>query len=62
MSTISVHLPRLMSVKEVARLLDVCTKTVRRWIRRGDIHVHRVGRNLRIAEEDLQIFLNRSRR
>jgi excisionase family DNA binding protein len=61
MSTIHVRLPRLMSVEEVARLLDVCTKTVRRWICRGDIHVHRVGRNLRIAEEDLQTFLNRNR-
>lgn len=49
--------PRLMAVTDVAQLLKVSTKTVRRWIKRGDLHVHQCGRQHRITEEDLRLFL-----
>jgi len=48
-----VRLPRLLTIPEVADYLKISTKTVRRWIDRGDLHAYRVGRQLRIAEEDL---------
>jgi excisionase family DNA binding protein len=40
-----------LSVSEVAELLKVSPKTVRRWIERGDLHVHQIGRQHRIAEQ-----------
>ena len=50
---VSARLPRLLTIPEVADHLKISTKTVRRWIDRGDLHAYRVGRQLRIAEEDL---------
>jgi excisionase family DNA binding protein len=61
-TTPSSRLPRLLDVTAVAKHLGVSTKTVRRRIEGGELHVHRVGRQLRISEEDLVIFLNRDRR
>jgi excisionase family DNA binding protein len=37
--------------------LDVCEKTVRRFITRGELHAYRIGRQLRISEEELLRFL-----
>jgi excisionase family DNA binding protein len=56
------RLPRLLGVQDVAARLAVSTKSVRRWITRGDLPVHRLGRQLRVAEDDLLVFLNRARR
>ncbi len=55
------RLPRLLAVSEVAELLRVSTKTVRRWIERQELRTHRLGRQLRVAEEDLAAFLGRRR-
>jgi excisionase family DNA binding protein len=44
-------------VAEVAERLAVSTKTVRRAITRQELRVHRLGRQIRISEEDLQAFL-----
>jgi excisionase family DNA binding protein len=46
----------------VAKKLSVSTKTIRRWIERGELHVHRLGRQIRISEEDLVAFLASHRR
>ena len=54
-------LPHLLSVESVAELLDVSTKTVRRWIDQKLLPVHRLGRQLRISEPDLAAFLVRAR-
>jgi excisionase family DNA binding protein len=53
---------RFVSVSAVAEQLGVCTKTVRRWIGSGELHVHRFGRRLRIADEDLAAFVALRRR
>jgi excisionase family DNA binding protein len=53
--------PRLLAVDDVAEQLAVSTKTVRRWIKRGDLHVHRLGRLHRVAEDDLRLFLGKAR-
>lgn len=50
-------LPRLYSVWEVARILGVSTKSVRRWIASGDLVAHRFGRQIRISEPDLDSFV-----
>ena len=47
----------LLTVSEVAEVCRVSPRTVRRWIERGELPAHRLGRQLRISEKDLKIFL-----
>ncbi len=54
--------PRLLTVPDVAALLKVSVRTVRRWIKGGALHVHQIGRQHRIAEEDLTLFLAKNRK
>jgi excisionase family DNA binding protein len=54
-------LPRLRTIREAAERLKVSTRSIRRWIDLGEIPVFRLGRAVRISEEDLQAFLNRNR-
>lgn len=60
--TTHIRLPHLFSVDQVAEQLGVSSKTVRRWIERRELHVHQLGRQLRVAEEDLSAFLNARRK
>lgn len=53
--------PRLLSVAVVASLLDVSPKTVRRLVDRGHLPVCRIGRQLRIRDDDLAAYIARSR-
>jgi excisionase family DNA binding protein len=48
-------------VEHVAERLDVSTKSVRRYIDRGELPVHRLGGLIRISEADLQQFLEARR-
>jgi len=50
--------PALHDVAGVASRLAVSTKTVRRMIDRGELSAHRIGRLLRISDEDLASFLS----
>jgi excisionase family DNA binding protein len=59
MSNHNVDLQRLLTIPEVAELLQVSTKTVRRMISSGDLPAHRLGRQWRIAPAELKGFLNR---
>ena len=47
----------LLTVSEVAEVCRVSDRTVRRWIERGELAAHRLGRQVRISEKDLKIFL-----
>jgi excisionase family DNA binding protein len=51
----------MLSVKATAEYLNLSQKSVRRLIGRGELVAHRIGRSLRIAEEDLRIFLMQRR-
>lgn len=62
MPVISSRPPRMLGVAAVATLLEISTKTVRRWIQRGELRVHDLGRQLRISEDDLVAFLSQRRR
>lgn len=62
MTTMPSRLPRLYTVAEVAKQLSISTKTVRRWLQGGQLHAHRLGRQLRLSEEDLVAFLARCRK
>jgi excisionase family DNA binding protein len=50
-------LQRFHSVTAVALELDVSEKTVRRWIVAGELPYHRLGRQIRVADDDLRSFL-----
>ncbi len=52
---------KFFTLGEVAEILNVCTRTVRRWIKSGELPVHRFGTAVRIAESDLKGFIARHR-
>ena len=63
MSGTSSPMPDFYSVAKVADVLDVCPKTVRNWIDRGELHAYRPGgRQYRISEADLRAFLEKRRK
>jgi excisionase family DNA binding protein len=51
----------LLSVASVAERLDVSSKTVRRVIAAGKLRAHKVGRQVRVSEEDLALYLANGR-
>lgn len=52
---------RFFTIAAVAASLGVSVRTVRRWIKRGDLVAHHFGAALRIAESDLKVFIARQR-
>ncbi len=48
----------LFTIPEVARMFQVSTKTVRRWIDTGELRAHRLGRQWRIGTSEVERFLN----
>ena len=49
------------TVAQIAELLDVSQRSVRRWVDRGELVAHRFGRNLRVSGGDFDTFLIRRR-
>jgi len=54
-------LPRFYTTQEVSDSLSVSRRTVSRWIEREDLIAHEFGRSVRIADDDLRVFLARRR-
>jgi excisionase family DNA binding protein len=54
-------LPRLLTVPDAADALKVCERTIWRWIEAGEIETYRLGRAVRIAEDELVRSLERRR-
>ena len=50
-------LPKFFTVPDVADILTVSDKTVRRLIASGDLPHHKVGRQVRISERDFRDFV-----
>jgi excisionase family DNA binding protein len=53
--------PPFSTISDVAKRLQVSTKTVRRWIKNGELIGHLIGSQWRISENDFELFL-RTRR
>ena len=53
--------PALLTILQTAEHLQVSTKTIRRWIDSGELIAHRFGRQWRISDADLQIFIRMRR-
>ena len=52
---------RFLTVAQVADELGISTKHVRRAITAGELPVHRFGRAVRIARDDLERYVDRHR-
>jgi excisionase family DNA binding protein len=48
--------PRFFTISDVADFFDVSSRSVRRWIKSGDLPVHRFGGVVRISDSDLRAF------
>ncbi len=55
------RLPRLLTVKEAAQLLHVSTRTINRWRLDGMLPFLKLGRLIRIAENELEAFMRSGR-
>ena len=53
----STEICKFFTIADVAEITGVATRTVRRWIERGELVVHRFGAAVRITEADLKVFL-----
>ena len=51
----------MLNIAQVATILAVSTKTVRRLIERGQLHFHRIGGSVRVSPEDLRAYINAAR-
>ncbi len=61
MANTTTHARRFLSVNDVAEELGVSSKHVRRMIARGDLRIHRFGKVIRIARDDLNRDVDRHR-
>ena len=50
----------LLTAAEVAKILRLSVRSVRRLIAENELHVVRVGRSVRVRPEDLRSFLDAS--
>jgi excisionase family DNA binding protein len=48
---------RWLTIADVAELLQVSERTVRRWLDAGDLAAHKLGRQWRISDKDLEQYL-----
>jgi excisionase family DNA binding protein len=48
---------RMLTIRQLAERYGVCTKTISRWIKNEGLDVHRIGRTVRIADEDAHAFM-----
>ena len=44
----------LMTIGEAATILRVARRTIRRMIKRGELHAVRIGRSVRIRRQDIE--------
>lgn len=49
----------VVDVKEAARMLGICTKTLRREVNRGELAAVRIGKAVRIRVAELHAYLKR---
>jgi excisionase family DNA binding protein len=57
MTKTNTRLPTFFSVRDMAAHIGVSTKTIGRWITQGHLRAHRLGRQIRIAEDDALAFV-----
>jgi excisionase family DNA binding protein len=53
--------PQLRTIDETAEILNTSSRTVRRLIDSGALPVHRLGRLVRISDDDIAVLLAATR-
>jgi excisionase family DNA binding protein len=48
--------PRFFTISDIADFLGVSPRSVRRWVKLGDLPVHRFGAVVRISDVDFRAF------
>jgi excisionase family DNA binding protein len=48
---------KFFTIEEIAERMEVCDRTVRRWIESGLLVAHRINGLVRISEADFAAFL-----
>lgn len=48
---------QLLTVSDVAKMAQVSEASAWRWVRSGELTHVKLGRNVRVRESDLQVFL-----
>ena len=61
MSVRGAQLDEFLTIAEVAECLKVDERTVRRWIKSGQLRAHKIGGCVRISLADLRHLLERTR-
>jgi excisionase family DNA binding protein len=61
MNSKTAHRERMLSVRETAQVLGLCLDSVRRHLRSGKMPGVRVGRNWRIPESQLSVYMGIAR-
>lgn len=61
MTTMTTDSGMLLSVAQLAQRSGISRFTWRSWIKQGRLPVFRLGRRVRVAEEDYRRFLERNR-
>jgi excisionase family DNA binding protein len=51
-----------LTVADVAKQLQISEDTVRRWIKTGKLPALKIGKEWRVAPDDLEAFLKQSRK
>lgn len=49
---------KLLTPEDAAERLNMATKTIREWLRKGELVGVKLGRNWRVREEDLKTFID----
>ena len=50
---------KYLTISQTAALLQVCDETIRRYTRTGELKSSKLGRQIRITQEQLEDFLTR---
>jgi excisionase family DNA binding protein len=48
---------QFLTIAELAKHLNVCERTVRRWTKSGALPTHRIGNIVRVSDADFAAFL-----
>lgn len=54
--------PKLYDLTELKELLKLEVRTLRKYIKQGKIPAVKIGRNWKVTDEGIQLFINNSKR
>ncbi|HHT09990.1 MAG: helix-turn-helix domain-containing protein [Atribacterota bacterium] len=52
---------KFLTIKEISEDLKVSVSTVRRWVMEGKLKTYKLGKVIRISEEDLMEFIENNK-